>query len=300
MKTAHMGISSVNATLLLFLASFLAGAGWIFSIHALEGLPPLLFIGSRFFLAGVAVAATTGHLRSLIDRRFFFQILPGALFFALSMICWTQGLAQTTSPGVSAFISSTSNLMVPFLGVMLFGWAFYRSTAIAIALAAIGLACLFLGPGARVEMAHLYFTVAALLLAFGLALVKNRLNSLNAMQTTSGFLFFAGIIILSAAFPVEGLPDQMPGLETWGWFAASLVLCTYVRFILQFAGQQRVSLAKAGLIMSLEPVWVLGLSILVFEERPGLAQAAGCALVMTAILYENRQDRRRSAIGVTG
>ena len=237
---------------------------------------------------------------ALINKGFFIQILPGALFFALSMIFWTQGLLYTTSPGVSAFISSTSNLMVPFLGILLFGWTFYRSTAIALVGAAFGLACLLLGPGAHVELAHLYFAAGALFLAISLVLAKNRLNSLNAMQTTSGFLFFAGIMILCAAFPVEGLPDKMPDPEILGWFTASLVLCTYVRFVLQFAGQQRVSLAKAGLLMSLEPVWVLGLSILWLDERPSIAQGIGCALVLSAILYENRQDRRRSTIGIPG
>ena len=293
MYVKRLGLVSNNATLQLFLASFLAGAGWVFSLHALEGLTPLLFIGSRFALAGMAVAVTTGRFKALLQRNFYGQILPGAAFVAISMIFWTIGLSQVSSPGISAFITATGNLMVPVFGFVIFSWSFFQSTAFALCVAATGLACLLLGPGAAVEMAHGYFAIAAALWAFGIVLIKRKLERFDAMLTTSGILFFSGAIILTLALPYEGLPATWPSLETMGWFCVSLFLSTYCRFVFQFSGQQKVSAGKAGLIMSLEPVWVLCLSIFLLGERPSLFQSIGCALVLGAILYENTKERRR-------
>lgn len=293
MSVKRLDLVSNNATAQLLLASFLAGAGWIFSLHALEGLTPLLFIGSRFALAGMVVALTSGRFLALLQQDFYSQILPGAGFVAISMIFWTIGLSQVSSPGVSAFITATGNLMVPVFGFLIFSWYFFRSTALALCVAAIGLACLLLGPGAEVEMAHIFFAIAAALWAFGIVLVKRKLERFDAMLTTSGILFFSGLMILSVALPYEGLPATWPALETLGWFSASLFISTYCRFVLQFSGQQKVSTAKAGLIMSLEPVWVLSLSIFLLGERPSLSQAVGCSLVLGAILYENNKERQR-------
>ena len=42
-----------QADALLLLVTALAAGGWIFSKEALAGMPPLLFIGTRFLLAGL-------------------------------------------------------------------------------------------------------------------------------------------------------------------------------------------------------------------------------------------------------
>jgi drug/metabolite transporter (DMT)-like permease len=54
---------------LLVLATLLATGGWVFSTMALRGLPPLLFIGVRFALAGGIVGAFgVGDVRTLAIR----------------------------------------------------------------------------------------------------------------------------------------------------------------------------------------------------------------------------------------
>lgn len=51
----------VAADIQLCLAALLAGGGWLFSIHALKELPPLLFIGSRFLIAGLLIGLVEGQ-----------------------------------------------------------------------------------------------------------------------------------------------------------------------------------------------------------------------------------------------
>ena len=47
----------LKADLILVGATLVAAAGWIFSKESLAGLPPLLFVGVRFLLAGVVLLA---------------------------------------------------------------------------------------------------------------------------------------------------------------------------------------------------------------------------------------------------
>ena len=56
----------MKADLLLLLVTILAALGWLFSKEALAGMPPLLFIGVRFFLAScVLCVAGRNHWAGL-------------------------------------------------------------------------------------------------------------------------------------------------------------------------------------------------------------------------------------------
>lgn len=99
------------------------------------------------------------------------------------MMAWIFGLKQTTNPGVAAFITSTGNLLVPVFGLLFFGWPVGRALWISIAVALAGMGLLFLGPGARVEVAYLYFVVSALLWAASIALVKRDSAEVGAVAT---------------------------------------------------------------------------------------------------------------------
>ena len=50
-----------QADALLLLVTALAAGGWIFSKEALAGMPPLLFIGTRFLLAGLILLGFAHH-----------------------------------------------------------------------------------------------------------------------------------------------------------------------------------------------------------------------------------------------
>ncbi|MBW0368972.1 DMT family transporter [Ensifer adhaerens] len=130
----------------------MAGAGWLFSIHALAEFPPLLFLGSRFVIAGLLIGLLARFASFAELGRAVRLLLPAALALAVAMMAWIFGLKQTTNPGVAAFITSTGNLLVPVFGLLFFGWPVGRALWISISVALAGMGLLFLGPGARVEV----------------------------------------------------------------------------------------------------------------------------------------------------
>lgn len=281
----------------LVLASFLAGAGWMFSIQALQGVSPIYFIATRFLLAGLLIGLTTGFLAQRGKGRILRNTLPGAALLGLSMTFWTIGLSQTSNPGVSSFITAAGNLFVPVWGLVIFGWKIHQSTALALCISLAGLALLLIDPGGRFEPAQLLFLAAAGLWALSMTLVKNQLIGASSAVITASLLTLSGAMMLVMAILVEGVPNTMAQPRILLWFLASLLLSTYLRFLLQFSGQSAVSLSRAGLIMSLEPVWVLIFSILLFTQTPAGTEAIGCALVLCALVFDTGRARLQTRSG---
>lgn len=274
------------ADLQIAVAAFVAGAGWLFSIHALAELPPLLFLGSRFIIAGLLIGLLAKFPSVADIGRAVRLLFPGAFAFAVAMMAWIFGLKHTTNPGVAAFISSTGNLLVPVFGLLFFGWPVGKRLWISITIALAGMALLFLGPDARVEAAHVYFVVSALLWAASIALVKRNSAKVGAVAAAAVQLVVSGVVILAVSSLAERMPTAIPPVEIWGWYLASILISTCLRFVLQFRGQQMISAARASVIMCCEPVWVLLFSLAFLGAPLGLSQMLGCAVILCAMVSQ--------------
>ncbi|MDW7745226.1 DMT family transporter, partial [Halomonas sp.] len=143
--------SPLRADLLLLLVTLLAAAGWIFSKEALAGMPPLLFIGTRFLIAGAILALfALPALRrlSLADWR---RATGVGLIFSAAISLWVLGLHHSRHLGESAFINSLGILLVPAVARLLFGDRPPRTTWIALPVALVGFMLLSLNAGFRIE-----------------------------------------------------------------------------------------------------------------------------------------------------
>ncbi|MDU8924191.1 DMT family transporter [Pasteurellaceae bacterium LIM206] len=72
--------------------------------------------------------------------------------------------------------------------------------------------------------------------------------------------------------------------ESYGWLAASVLIATSLRFLLQTIGQKLCSISNAALIMLLEPVWTLILSAVLFSEVLSWQKLSGCGLILLALI----------------
>jgi drug/metabolite transporter (DMT)-like permease len=273
------------ADVMLAAAALLAGAGWLFSIHAIQEIPPLIFIGSRFLVAGLLVLPFADDPLAPIRRSSqTLWLLAGGVMLGVSMMLWIIGLKLTTNPGVAAFISAMGNLMVPLVGAGLFGWPVGRRLWGAMAIAVVGLGLLFVGPSTTIDPSHAIFAVSAGLWAASIAFVKKTSTTSSATTITAMQLMISGLTILLVALPIEGKVAHCPTLAGLGWFAASVLIATCLRFLLQFRGQQLVSAGRAGLFMCFEPVWTLLFSVVFLNLVPTTFQLAGCFVIFLGVL----------------
>lgn len=273
----------LRADLLLLLVTLLAAAGWIFSKEALNGMPPLLFIASRFLIAGLVLCAFAAPVLRRLGRR---DLLTGAgvgVLFSGALAFWILGLHHSEHLGESAFINSLGILLVPIMARLLFGDCPPRTTWIALPVAGVGFALLSLNAGLRIEASQALITVSAVLFSILINVNSRVVHRLPTLPLTAIQLTTVGILLGLVSALVEPWPARIDGV-TLGWLAASVVLASILRFLLQVYAQGLTTPSHAAVILMLEAVWTALLAAAWYGETMSLLQFAGCGLIFAALL----------------
>lgn len=273
----------LRADLLLLLVTLLAASGWIFSKEALNGLPPLLFIGSRFLLAGLILAAFAGPALRRLSRG---DLLAGAgvgVLFSGALTLWILGLYHSHHLGESAFINSLGILLVPVVARLLFGDRPPRTTWVALPVALVGFGLLSLNAGFRIEPGQWLIAGSAVLFSLLINTNSRVVRRLPALPLTVLQLVTVGFVLGLASLAVEPWPARVDGI-TLGWLAASVLLASTLRFFLQVHAQGLTTPSHAAVILMLEAVWTALLAAAWYGETMTLLQLAGCGLIFAALL----------------
>jgi drug/metabolite transporter (DMT)-like permease len=273
----------LKADLLLFAATLLAAAGWIFSKESLAGLPPLQFVGVRFLLAGLVLAAFSWpQLRVLDSNGFKGAVLVGALFSG-AMGLWITGLQHAAHLGEGAFISSLGIVLVPVLGRIFFGERPPPVTWVAMGVALAGFGCLSLEHGFRIEPGQWFFLGAALMFAVLLNLNSRVVRNVPPLALSAIQVLMVGALMLPVSAVLETWPQTVPTVVL-GWVLASAILATTLRFFVQLYGQSLTTPSHAAVILMLEPMWTAIVAAWWFGETMTRLQFLGCALIFSALV----------------
>lgn len=293
-----MNTHSLKADLLLIIVTLLAAISWMFSKEALAEIPPLLFIGSRFLLAGVFLALFSKRsLIGLKPQQWLASAQIGILF-GMSMCLWIFGLFYSKSLGEGAFITSIASILVAPISYFIFKDKIERSNWIALPVALIGLALLSLQNGFQPEPSQLFFFAAAILLSLTFILNGRAAANMSASALTAISLSFVGIMAIAISAFLEVWPEQATGSMVQ-WLLLSALIGTSARFFLQTYAQGLTTPSHAAVIMILEPVWTALIAAAWFDERMSGLQATGCSLIFAALLI-NRWSNVRIWLKNTG
>lgn len=293
-SSVETGRKSLQADGVLVLVTLLAASGWLFSYHALRGLPPLLFVGIRFLSAGLILAAF--GVNEISSLRGDFSVLRQCLFTGMvlgaAMMCWILGLHFTTALGVGAFITSLGAVIAPLIAGLLFRARIARSTWLAAFVATLGMACLGLQKGMTVHLADLLFLGSALGFSIQLNLISRFAGKIPVLPLAAIQLTVVGLVSLAGSAMVEDWPAHMDA-ETALWLSLSVLSATCLRFYFQIWAQGRTPLSHAAFIMTLEPVWAALFAMVWLGERMRPTQLLGCGLILCALLISRWRSLRR-------
>jgi len=261
----------------------LAAGGWIFSKEALAGMPPLLFIGTRFLLAGlILLGFAWPTLTRMPLRRVRRGLLVGVLFSA-AIAFWVLGLNYSDHLGESAFINSLGILLVPVVARLLFGDRPPRSTWVALPVALLGFALLSLNAGFNVEASQLLMVCAALCFALLINVNARVVRNVPALPLTTLQLISVGVVLTGLSLVVEHQPLALSP-SILGWFMTSVLLASSLRFFLQIKAQSMTTPSHAAVILMLEAVWTALFAAWWFGETMTALQLLGCSLIFMALL----------------
>jgi len=274
---------ALKADFILIIVTLLAAISWMFSKEAVNEMPPLLFIGSRFLLAGLFLALFSKRSLIGLNPKQWLASAQVGILFGLSMCLWIFGLFHAKNLGEGAFITSIASILVAPISYFIFKAKVEKSNWIALPISFFGLALLGLENGFHPEASQLFFLGAAVLLSLTFILNGRAAARMSAAALTAISLSFVGImgIIISAA--TETWPEAATS-SMLQWLVLSALIGTAARFLLQTYAQGLTTPSHAAVIMILEPIWTALIAAAWFNERMSNLQLIGCSLIFAALL----------------
>jgi drug/metabolite transporter (DMT)-like permease len=279
-----------KAAWILIATTMLAGMGWIFSKESIQGLPPFGFVGLRFLVASICLLPLCLKPLTQLTIKQASQAVGGGGILAFALLAWVHAISISETLGEGAFIVSLSMIIVPIVAWALFKERPKRAFWIAMPIAVAGLAFLSLKGGWNSAPGQIWFLANACLLALHFNVNSKLAQRLPVLLLTCIQLFVTGVIALLASAMLESFPDAIES-SIWGWFAASAILATSLRYVMQTLGQKGCNPGNAALIMLLEPIWTVILSIVWYGEQLSTNKMIGCGLILLALVFYRTDGR---------
>ena len=278
---------STTAKIALFLTAMLWGSTFTIGKLAAEAFSASFIIAFRFLVASLALLAVAFPQRKQLDKKYWLHGFWMGLTLFASYILQVGGLALDTSPGKSAFLCTTYSVMVPFLY-----WFVTKERpkgrhvfCVFLCLAGVGILSLSGGWGmsAGDVLTVLSGVPCAVNIVISAIVCKNRnVLLLTAIELWVVTAFAWLFVFLGNGFPTQFPPDAVGGIVYLGLFATALCL------FLQSFGLKYAEPAIGGMLLSLESVFGVVFSVIIYHEQITLRMIIGFAVIFAAILLSQK------------
>lgn len=276
-----------KSDLLLLLAAFIWGTGFVAQRMGMEHVGPMTFNGLRFFLGGFVLLPILWHQHR--DKKTGGQqgrnILPwsclagGILFCAASL--QQIGLIYTPA-GKAGFITGLYVIIVAFIGFFLghkIGWSAWAGSILAVA----GMYFLSVKESFVIEKGDLFILGSAVFWAVHVQMIGYFSKWTNSLSLACIQFFACAALSMGVAIFFEEI-----SLETIRLASGSIiyggVMSVGVAFSLQIISQKTCPPAHAAIIMSLEAVFAVLAGWVVLNESLSNKNLLGCGLMLTGII----------------
>ena len=285
-----------RAVLALIAASFLFGATFVVVKSALDDIPPFGFIGWRF-LIGALVLAALGLPRG---RTIWIHgsICGLALFAGYAL--QTSGLQYTTA-SASALITGLYVVITPFLVGVVTRRLPRALVILGAFLAFLGVALLTGVDGFTLGAGEWLTIGCALAFACHIVLLSHYANRHPVIPFTMVQVALTSVLSFVAALFIEG-GITFPGRSVWAALALTGIGVTAGAFVLQIWAQTVVGASTAAVVLAAEPAFGVLAGWVVLGERLDLLGWIGAFLILVAIylvVSKQRDQASREAEAVS-
>lgn len=292
--------------ILLILATMIWGFNFVVMKEAVSVLPAAWLLGVRFLSAGVILFVILyKRVKAYFSKRALAAGAALAVFDFSAFIAQTIGLIYTT-PGINAFLTATYCVIVPFAW-----WVVARKRP---SLCNVGAACIavvgiwLVSVNAAAEafsigLGEALTLLSAVLFAVHIVFVSRFTKTHDALTLTVFQFLFEGLFGCLVGLATDPFPLQT--FTTPAVMAQMLFLVVFATIIA--FGIQNVSLAyvppsQAALFLSLESVFGVVFSVLLYGEVMTGRLFVGFALIFGAILVNEvlapRLEAKRAIVSL--
>ena len=270
-----------QADLALLLATALWGTSFVAVKSALADATPLAFLTVRFGIAALALAPGTRFRPRPTGRELSGGALLGGLV-AVGFIAQTAGLV-TTTPSRSAFIVAVSSVLAPVIALALLGERPRWVTAVALAVATLGIYLLTAPDAGGLNRGDLLTLICAVCFGGQIVAVTELTRHFDSRRLV--FVQIAATAVLGALATALFERPQIHWTPRFiGALLYTVLFASTICFLLQMRAQRVMSSARAALIFCFEPLFAAVTSWLILGERLAWLQWSGGALILVGMV----------------
>jgi drug/metabolite transporter (DMT)-like permease len=289
MSAKQWGILAILA--LTWGSSFLFIKWGVAEMSFLAVVAGRLFFGLLFLVGTLLVTRTPLPPRHLWKHLAFVAIANNVIPWTL--LAWGE---QYVPSGVAALLNATTPLFTFLLAMV---WADERLSVMKI----VGLVLGFVGVTVviwqdisaaftqQTNTLTLLGEIAILIMAFGYAVGsvygRRYLKGVPAVQSATGQLFIAALVIFPATFLTNSIPATLPSPQAIGAIAALGFFGSGMAYYLYFQLLTQVGATRTTVVTYLLPLVAIVLGFLLLNEPITREMLFGIALILGGVIFVN-------------
>ncbi len=280
----------------LITVTIIWGGGFVASDMALKSLRPFQIMTIRFLLATVLMGGISlRELKGITRQEILSGILMGAALFT-GFAFQIVGL-QYTTPSKNAFLTALNVVMVPFIAFVLLKKRIGAKSILGAVMAVTGVGLLSLEDNLTLGPGDALTLVCAVGFAFQIFLTSESVKKCRAVVLNFIQMLTAVALSVVSLFLFQ---ETHFAVTAQGWLSVLYlgVVSTTICYLLQTACQQYVDETKAAIILSMESVFGTFFSILILHEQVTPRMAAGCVMILAAVIVSTLADTQNSGNAV--
>ena len=287
---------STTGKIALFVTAVFWGSTFTIGKLATEAFSASFIIAFRFLIAAIVLLIAAFPLRKQLDKQYLLGGFWMGLTLFISYVLQVGGLVLDTSPGKSAFLCTTYSVLVPFLYWFVTKERPRMHHIACVLLCLCGIGILSLSGGWGMSSGDILTVLSGIPCAMNIVISAIVCRNRNVLLLTAIELWVVTIlawlfVLIGRGFPAEFPLGAVGGVVYLGLFATAL--CLY----LQSYGIKYAEPAIAGMLLSLESVFGVVFSIIIYHERITLRMLAGFAVIFAAILLSQWDGKKRGCAG---
>ncbi len=274
---------NAGATFALLLTAAIWGSAFVFQKFAADELSASFIVAARFSVAGVITALATIKKWHRIDRGYLLGGLATGI--TMSLGTWLQTAAMTfgTSPGKSAFLTAAYCVIVPFLYWLVRGEKPRANHLLSAVICLVGIGLISLNGEGGVTFGDGITLVCSVVFAANIVSISIFCEGRDPMLLTMLQICVAALCGWVGILIFGGMPEHI-SMGAAGNVLYLALFSTALCLSLQSIGLKYTNPTVGTILLSLESVFGVLFSILLYGETVTLRMAVGFAVVFAAVL----------------
>lgn len=286
---------STIAKIALFMTAVLWGSTFTIGKLASEAFSASFIIALRFLIASMVLLIVAYPQRKQLDKKYLLDGFWMGITVFVAYMFQVGGLALDTSPGKSAFLCTTYSVMVPFIYWFVTKERPKAHHILCVFLCLGGVGILSLSGGLGMSAGDILTVLSGVPCAMNIVISAIVCKNRNVLLLTTIELWVVTIcawlfVFVGNTFPTEYPIAAIGGIAYLGLVATAL--CLYM----QSYGLKYAEPAIGGMLLSLESVFGVIFSIIIYHEKITFRMLVGFVVIFIAILLSQWEGEQGSFI----